>query len=207
MTGLLAGVLAFATLTTNAVAQLPSCTPLPNIYGAWKQATSPSDTSESAVRKCVNGERARVSGLPDPFTPIASMDSAHRVAKGEQVLWEDATVMVLVAIPPSPGHVLVIPKTPVMFLSDAPERVRHHLALVAAATSDAMMLAAGSTCAGWLPPRISVSPPSGLIARQLHVHVVPTEPISSNDLEHIYTEASGRIGGLVRAREAGAPSP
>ncbi len=173
--------------------QTSTCTRVPDLYANWKQAVFQASVSDDSVRRYLDTERPRIRNLPDPFGPIATMDSAAREAKGELVPWEDNAIMVLVAQGEAPGHLLVVPKDTFMFLADVPEPLRERLALVAATTSDALMLASGHSCGSGSPSAIAVSPPRGLGVRHLHVHVVPKDGVTAQDLRRFYKEVGRRI--------------
>ena len=68
---------------------------------------------------------------------------------------------------------LVIPKQKMNFISDAPPELRTKLAIVAAATSDAIIAAIGKQCDPCMVSRIEIHQPSNLGVKQLHVHVEP----------------------------------
>jgi diadenosine tetraphosphate (Ap4A) HIT family hydrolase len=71
------------------------------------------------------------------------MNDNQREARGERVLWEDERVFVLVDYPKSNPRALVIPKSKAMFPTDVTSKLLDHLAMVAAATSDAFAAAVG----------------------------------------------------------------
>jgi diadenosine tetraphosphate (Ap4A) HIT family hydrolase len=182
----------------DAIAQGRLCTKIPDLYGNWKRLTPWTDMSDDSLRFSVAPERLRISGMPDPLTPLATMDSAQRAFNKERVLWEDNRVMVIVAKGETPLHLLVVPKNTFMFIIDVPQSERDRLALVAAATSDAMMQVAGKKCDGTPPSAIYIHPPALLGVRQLHVHVVPNEPDTTKNLARVYSEVGQRVDSLLK---------
>lgn len=124
---------------------------------------------ERTIQRVIVDERPRVQALRDPFTPLALKDPAARA--NEVVLWENAGAMVLVDLFAPMPKALVVPKQPVMLLSDAPKKLVDDLALLAAHVSDAFIDVAGTPPAG-----IWVNPPQDLTVRQMHVHVLPALP-------------------------------
>ena len=68
---------------------------------------------------------------------------------------------------------LVIPKQRMNFISDASPELRTKLAIVAAATSDAIIAAMGKQCDPCTVSRIEIHQPSKLGVKQLHIHVEP----------------------------------
>lgn len=177
----------------DAAAQQPACTPVPDLQGNWRSAFMPSTVSDDSLARYLESERPRVRGLPDYFTPVASMSATQRDSARELVVWEDAAVMVLVNKPETLGHLLVIPKAPVNFITDLPPALRRRLAVVAAAAADAMLAAANVACTS-SPFRIRISPPSGLGVRQLHVHVQPSSAVPVGSRDAFYADVGRRLG-------------
>ena len=159
------------------------------LYKNWRKAALSDDATDEQVREYAEKERQRVSTLRDPFTPIANMNEAERAAAGERVLWEDDTIMVLVDrfhdVKP-----LVIPKKQMMFPIDAPPGFMDRLAVVAAATSDALIWGAGGECETASSSRIYVNPPKVIGIRQLHAHVQPSHSIRDSVQDGFYTRVS-----------------
>jgi hypothetical protein len=182
-------------------AQRP-CTPVPDLVSEWKRSSFREDTSDAAVRARIDSVRAETDSLPDPFTPIALMTPERRKAFGERVLWEDSTAMVLVD--KSHWHfgvpgVLVVPKAPIMFLTDSSPDFGRRLAFLAASASDAIALTIGRSCSDPLASQIFVNPPGVASIRQLHVHVVvtPPQPLDSSRLARVFDRAQRRLARII----------
>ena len=78
-------------------------------------------------------------------------------------------------------------KKEINFPIDAPIEFLKRIAEVAAATSDALMWAAGEECSPSEFSRIYVNPPAVISVRRLHVHVKPTEPLQHiTNLDEFY---------------------
>jgi diadenosine tetraphosphate (Ap4A) HIT family hydrolase len=195
-------VFALAPAFAPPVAAQRPCTAVPDLVSDWKRSSFGEDTSDAAVRARVDGARAETDSLPDPFTPIALMNPQRRKALGEWVLWEDSTAMVLVD--KSHWHfgvpaVLVIPKAPIMFLTDSSSDFGRRLGFLAASASDAIALTVGRSCSDPLASQIFVNPPRVASIRQLHVHVVvtPPQPLDSSGLARVYDGAQRRLARII----------
>jgi diadenosine tetraphosphate (Ap4A) HIT family hydrolase len=176
---------AFVALALVAPAEVsPPCTPIPALYQDWKARTPWSQEADSVVRARVDVFRSRVTF--DPFDAVIAADSATRTRKGERVLWEDDSLMVIVAKPAMPRDALVIPKLELMFPGDASEWLIGRLARAAAATSDAFMRTSGKECDSAYASRIFVNPPDAIGVRHLHVHVQPPPTIAIRDEHDFY---------------------
>ena len=166
------------------------CTSIPSLYENYKKTTLGREGTDKELREHLETQRERVSKLKDPFTPIARMTEAERAAAGERVLWEDATVMVLVDRFSGTPKPLVVPKKEMMFPIDASQDFIKRLAMVAAATSDALMWAVGGECDPSSSSKIYVNPPTVIGVRQLHVHVKPADPLRDINAGEFYTGVS-----------------
>lgn len=102
----------------------------------------------------------------DPFLPIVAEDPAARAK--EIMLWESPSLMVLVdRFMPTP-QVLVVPKRPMSFPTQASPAELAEMAKVAKAVSDAF-----SQVSGTPPAETWINPPQHLSVTRLHVHVAP----------------------------------
>ncbi len=154
-----------------------SCTPVPDLLADYKAANLWPNAKDEDVKKFVDKYRTNVKRKPDPFSKLWPMTEAQRNQIGERVLWENDTIGVLVDIfylrnnkKPKP---LVIPKEEMNFITDASPELRARLAIVAAAASDAIMVASGKQCDPSAISRIEIHKPNHLGVKQLHVHVIP----------------------------------
>jgi diadenosine tetraphosphate (Ap4A) HIT family hydrolase len=138
---------------------------------------------QATQRDVVLNWRRVVDQKRDPFTPIADNDPQARAR--EIVLWENASVMVLVDGFSPAAKALVVPKTPAMFPTDMSAALMQELAVVAAHVSDAFV-AAGAQA----PSDIWINPPQSLTVKQLHVHVAPGLPDFELDGQHQMTPAA-----------------
>ena len=171
------------------------CMPIPNLYEDWKKSAFSQETSEEKMNESIENQRARARNLQDPFTPIAAMTEEERKRKGEKVLWEDDRVMVLVDQFFSTPKPLIIPKEKMMFPTDAQPKLLTHLAMVAATTADALMLAAGRPCRETNFSRIYINPPMIIGVKQLHVHVQPITPLQDfKKADEFYSLMSKYLG-------------
>lgn len=169
-----------------------SKTPVPDLMGAWLDEVLGSSTQEDRAARqtkasqVVERERPGMERMRDPFMPVARGEPAARAK--EKVLWEDAQVMVLVDTFWSSPKVLVIPKTPCIFPTDASPALMDDMARVCAAVSDAFMEVAGAK-----PARIWINPPAGITVKQLHVHVMPHLPGRVEDGTGMYQKVSQQL--------------
>jgi diadenosine tetraphosphate (Ap4A) HIT family hydrolase len=141
---------------------------------------------------------------PDPFRGIAAGDP--RALEGERVLWQTKDLMVLVDVfaekRGSGPKVLVVPKRPMMFPTEAPAGLLQTLARVAAATGDALAQAGRSS----QKVDVWINPPQALTVRQLHVHVQPHLPpwrdrgLTPKRLEGEWTRFYGQVEALLAQR-------
>lgn len=152
------------------------------------------------VREYVETLRTMISSLRDPFSPIAKMSQVERIAAGERVLWEDDAIMVLVDRFSSMLKPLVIPKSKIMFPIDAPPELMQRLAVVAAATSDAMICAADKDCDPKSSSRIYINPPNVIGVRQLHVHVQLLIPAQDLSIDEFYTRVTRFLSEILETK-------
>lgn len=147
---------------------------LPNLCKEWKVSATSTTTPAADLRAYLTQERQGVEQLKDPFTPLARMTCAQRAAKDppERVVWEDKEFMALVDFGDHGSTLLLTPIKHVNFLTDLPRDQVARLNRLAAATCDALVLAAGEQVR-LKPPscRMYVNPPRALSVSQLHVHV------------------------------------
>jgi hypothetical protein len=158
-------------------------TPIPPLLEKWKADVGGPNASDTEVIKAAEGHRPAVLKLRDPFSPLADMKCAERLAKGEKVVWEDGTAMALVDFGNLGSKLLVVPKQVANFPTDLKPSFKEqmdYLSRVAAATCDALVVASGQKPeASKVSCTIRISPPSGLDVRQLHVHVQATTGVSA----------------------------
>lgn len=174
-------------------------TPVPHLLDEWKIATAgPNATVDDAV-KIAETYRPKLPNR-DPFTPLAGMTCAERLSKGERVVWEDATLMALIDTANQSSKLLVVPKASTNFPVDIPERQIKYVARIAAATCDALLVAAGrqpdasdSSCKAY------INPPTGLSIRQMHVHVEAhtgvSSPVDDTFLQRTAAHLRSLVGG------------
>jgi diadenosine tetraphosphate (Ap4A) HIT family hydrolase len=174
------------------------CTPTPALYAKWKAATQWPQATDSAVGQLV--EQHRDSVTFDPFDAPIAAGGAIGMRGTERILWEDDSVIVIVAKPATPRDALVIPKREMMFPTDAGPALLQRLALVAAATSDAFIQAAGMQCHDTLVATISIGRPGGLMVRHLHVHVQPPAAIAFHDEATFYSRMSQHLAQRLSKR-------
>ncbi len=156
-------------------------TPFPHLYEDWKAATIGPSASDAELRAEAERERGRVQQLKDPFTRLARLTCEQRAALNppERVVWEDrgnvedkGKLMALVDFADRGSTLLVVPKGHVNFPVDLSPPQLAHLSRVAAATCDALVLAAGEQVSSSRPScRMYVNPPAALTVSQMHVHV------------------------------------
>jgi len=171
------------------------CTPVPALYEEWKAKTGGAQATDSAVRRLAEARRGSITF--DPFDAVIGGDRATRKRLGERVLWEDDSVIVIVAKPAFPRDVLAIPKREMMFPFDASEGLLKRLATVAAATSDAFIQSANKHCDASLVSSISISRPTELGVKHLHVHVQPPPSILVQDEQKFYSRMSQHLGEIL----------
>jgi hypothetical protein len=106
--------------------------------------------------------------------------------------------MVLVDRFASSPKLLVVPKDSIMFPVDASAMLIGHLAIVAAAASDAMIGGASRPCDSTTVSRVYINPPCALSVRQLHIHVEPKTKINTQDQVEFYSEVGRRLTELLR---------
>jgi diadenosine tetraphosphate (Ap4A) HIT family hydrolase len=138
----------------------------------------------------------------DPFDAAISADSATRAAMNERVLWEDDSVVVIVAQPPIPRDALVVPRREMMFPTDASESLLKQMALVAAATSDAFVATAGKRCDTALVSNIFVNAPASIGVKHLHVHVQPPAAIEIKNEGDFYSRMSLELKAALSRRSS-----
>lgn len=153
------------------------CTSVPNLLADYKLDNLGLNATDEDVVKFVDKYRVSVKRKPDPFSELWTMTEALRDKKEERVLWQNDFIGVVVDKiylrrygKPKP---LVIPKQRMNFISDASPELRTKLAIVAAATSDAIIAAMGKQCDPCTVSRIEIHQPSKLGVKQLHIHVEP----------------------------------
>lgn len=137
-----------------------SCTSVPSLYANWKALTPWPNESDSAIKDHLKPYRSTVSF--DPFDAVINGDSATRATRHERVLWEDDSVIVIVAKRSSPHDVLVIPKREMMFPVDASADLLSRLATVAVAVSGAFIESGGKQCDNSVTSTIEIRSPSGI---------------------------------------------
>jgi diadenosine tetraphosphate (Ap4A) HIT family hydrolase len=193
------GVLIIACFSAVDASAQNRCTIVPDLYEAWRQAVARNVPKDSVIAYA-EGRRSRVRQQPDPFTPITTMSSGERVRKRETVVWEDDSVMVIDDNKFPTPKVLVVPKRPMNYIFDASVTLRAHIADVASAASDALMMAAGRKCGPTASASIYINPPGSLGVRQLHVHVLPRDPIATAGRKRFYVDVSRRLATLLAVR-------
>jgi diadenosine tetraphosphate (Ap4A) HIT family hydrolase len=187
-----AGLLAPSAKQVGAQVQ---CTKTPDLYASWRSATV-GNASEDSLRSVVESAGQRASTLPDPFTPLFTLTPAERTARNETVVWEDTSAIALVDRFHGAPKLLIVPKAPMSFMANASPFIRAHLARVAAAAADAMIVASGRSCDATAKFDIYVNPPNVIGVRQLHVHVVPERDITVSDAASFYS----RVGRIMTER-------
>jgi len=170
---------------------LAPCTSRPALLRDWRDSTPWPTASDSVLREKLAPYRNRVSF--DPFDSVIVGDAATRARLNEGVLWEDDSVIVIVAKPPLPRDALVVPKREMMFPVDASPWLMDKLSRVAAATSDAFIATAGRACSRALVSKISINPPDIIRVRHLHVHVQPPDSIAITGENEFYARMSQRL--------------
>jgi diadenosine tetraphosphate (Ap4A) HIT family hydrolase len=174
-------------------------TPIPPLFENWKAATATRNATDDEVRGIADQRR---SGLPsrDPFTPLALMSCDERHAKGERIIWEDSALMALVDSGDRGSTLLVVPKAQANFPTDLTRDQMEHVSRVAAATCDALVIAAGGQPTTDPPScTMYINPPSALSVRQMHVHVEAhtgvAVPVDDTFLHRAATNLRGLVAG------------
>src|SRR5437868_2639210 len=145
----------------GAAARTSIRTPIPTLEQLWN--AKPGDAER---------ERARVTSLRDPFTPLATLSCSERLANNERIVWENSDFMDLVDFSDNGTTLLLVPKVPHSFPIDLPNAQQDELRRLAAATCDALMIAANKVPSTTVPScRMFVNHPQAVTVRQLHVHV------------------------------------
>src|SRR6266850_1077234 len=177
-------------------------TPTPALLADWKAATAGANATLADASKIAEEQRPRVKrDLPDYFTPLAGMTCPERLSlpEKERVVWEDSNLMALVDFGDRGTKLLVIPKVEANFPIDLADNQLAYLSRVAAATCDALLVAAGRPSADEGSCTISITPPTGIGMRQLHVHVkaltgIPA-PVDDAYLRRTGTHLRSLVGG------------
>jgi len=157
------------------------------------------------IRRNLESYRSRVTF--DPFDSVIVGDAATRARLKERVLWEDDSVIVIVAKPALPRDALVIPKREMMFPVDASEALLARLARVAGATSDAFIQTAGLQCKSAFTSSISISPPGSIGVRHLHVHVQPPDSIVIENEQDFYNRMSRNLNQILSTTTGSSTPP
>lgn len=175
-----------------------TATPVPDLMSNWIEAVLQRRGTEAEARAVAEKERARVSQLRDPFSPLANVKCVDPARKGEVIVWEDDDALAIVDRD-NKRKILIVPKIKANFPFDLPRPMLAHLAKVAAATCDALL--GSATTAGGIGSTascdISVHPPAQLSVRQLHVHVLPKTAGErrQGDYRRVTHQLQQRLGG------------
>jgi diadenosine tetraphosphate (Ap4A) HIT family hydrolase len=195
---LLVGIPSGAVLQTRDTPPSAIKTALPQIYEDWKVRTVGPNESDAKARRVAELARPRVSGLRDPFTGLANLSCEERIAKGEQVVWEDDLLMVVVDSFDQGSKLLVTPKQRKNFPIDLSNDEIERASRVAAASCDALMLADGhEPTSGANNCSIHVNPPIAVSLSQLHIHVSPAKRTSGAVDDGFFRRASKHLRGLL----------
>jgi diadenosine tetraphosphate (Ap4A) HIT family hydrolase len=160
------------------------CTPAPALYTDWKAKTLWASEPDSGLKVRLDSLRGDI--RYDPFDAVIAGDSTARL--GERVLWEDDSVIVIVAKHSTLHDVLVLPKREMMFPVDASEALLARMSRAAAAVSDAFLEVAGKRCDPSLRSVIEISPPGRIGVKHLHVHVRPPATLTFPTDDALYRD-------------------
>jgi len=175
-------------------------TRIPDLLADWELATFRSTLPLDEARKRVETYRP---GLPqrDPFTSLVLLTCEQRLARNEKVVWEDDdNLMAIVDFGDRGSKLLVVPKHEKNFPTDLDETLMPYVNKVAAATCDALMVAAGKQAGTTTPScRMYINPPASLGVRQMHVHVQAqagvTSPVDNTFLKRTAAHLRSLVGG------------
>ena len=171
-------------------------TSIPPLLTNWTVRTAGANASTEDARRIATARRSQLP-IRDPFMPLVALTCEEHAARGERVVWEDASAMALVDIYNRGPKLLVVPKTQANFPIDLNSDQLDQLSRVAAATCDALLTASGVRPGDANSCNIYINAPNGLAVRQLHVHVEASSTVSAPVSDDFLKQVAAQMRDLL----------